>query len=292
MAVSVQLSTRNAQPATFITHLMDDEQFRQLLYFFGLSWSGYRKVRKGVKKRVSRHMQSLGCRQMSIYLHLLHENPRHRRDCEQLMTVSISRFFRDRQLWTFLESNFLPEIAAGPAKRIAVWSAGCASGEEVYSFKIIWESIKAHRHRLPALEVLATDRNPEYIQRARAGIFNASSLRDVPDQYLETFFNSLKSGKRYRIIPALHTDIIWKTHDFFSDSPQRLFEIIFLRNNLLTYYRNHLARPALQKIISCLAPAGLLIIGARERLQFEATELVPVAPFAWIFQKHWADGGG
>jgi chemotaxis methyl-accepting protein methylase len=270
---------------------MDDEQFRQLLDFFGLSWSGYRKVRKGVKKRVNRHMQWLGCRRMSNYLHLLHENPKCRQDCEQLMTVSISRFFRDRQLWTFLESNFLPEIAAGPAKRIAVWSAGCASGEEVYSFKIIWETAKARRQRLPALEVLATDRNPEYIQRARAGIFNASSLRDVPDQYLGAFFDSLKSGKRYRIKPALQTDIIWKTHDFFSDSPRRLFEIIFLRNNLLTYYRDQLTRPALQKILSRLAPAGLLIIGTRERLPFETTELVPVAPFAWIFQKRKTDGG-
>jgi chemotaxis methyl-accepting protein methylase len=264
---------------------MDDEQFRQLLDFFGLSWSGYRKVRKGVKKRVNRHMQSLGCRQMSNYLHLLQENPGCRRDCEQLMTVSISRFFRDRQLWAYLESNFLPEIAAGSTESIAVWSAGCASGEEVYSFKIIWESTKARRHCLPALDVLATDRNPEYIQRARAGIFNASSLRDVPDQYLEAFFDSLKSGKRYRIKPALQADINWKTHDFLSDAPRGIFEIIFLRNNQLTYYRDHLTKPALQKILRCLAPAGLLIIGSRERLPFEAAELLSVAPFAWIFQK-------
>jgi len=285
VAGSVQQSTRNSQPATFISNPMDDEQFRQLLDFFELSWSGYRKVRKGVKKRVNRHMQSLGCRRMSNYLHLLHGNPKCRRDCEQLMTVSISRFFRDRRLWAFLESNFLPEIAAGPTERMAVWSAGCACGEEVYSFKIIWETAKERRNRLPALEVLATDRNPEYIQRARAGIFNASSLRDVPDPYLAAFFDSLKSGKRYRIKPALQTDIIWKTHDFFIDSPRRFFEIIFLRNNLLTYYRYHLTRPALQKILSRLAPAGLLIIGTRERLPVETTELVPVAPFAWIFQK-------
>lgn len=291
MAGSVQPSTCNAQLATFISNPMDDKQFRQLLDFFELSWSGYRKVRRGVKKRVNRHMQSLGCRRMSDYLHLLHENPKCRLESEQLMTVSISRFFRDHQLWRFLESNFLPEIAAGPIERLAVWSAGCASGEEVYSFKIIWENAKARRHRLPALNVLATDRNPENIQRARAGIFNASSLRDVPDQYLKAFFDVLKCGKRYRIKTALQTDIIWKTHDFFSDSPRRLFEIIFLRNNLLTYYRNHLTRPALQKILSRLVPAGLLIIGTRERLPFEATELVPVAPFAWIFQKRPADIG-
>jgi chemotaxis protein methyltransferase CheR len=108
---------------------------------------------------------------------------------------------------------------------------------------------------------------------------------------LGTFFDALKSSRRYRIKPVLQTDIIWQTHDFLSDSPRRLFEIIFLRNNLLTYYRDHLTKPALQKILSCLAPAGLLIIGARERLPFAAADLVPVAPFAWIFQKRQADSG-
>jgi len=38
---------------------MNDEQFRQLLDYFQYSWAGYRKVRKGVKKRISRHMQGL-----------------------------------------------------------------------------------------------------------------------------------------------------------------------------------------------------------------------------------------
>lgn len=270
---------------------MDDEQFRQLLNFFGLSWSGYRKVRKGVKKRIHRHMLSLDCRRMSSYLHLLHENPECRRDCEQLMTVSISRFFRDHQLWVFLENNFLPQVADRSSEGFAVWSAGCAAGEEVYSFKIIWENTKARRHCLPALDVLATDRNPETIQRARAGIFNASSLRDVPEPYLAAFFDPLKSGKRYQIKPALQADISWKTHDFLSDPPRRLFDIIFLRNNLLTYYRDHWTQPALQKILRCLAPAALLIIGSRERLAFEATDLLAVAPFAYIFQKRAAFGG-
>jgi chemotaxis protein methyltransferase CheR len=41
---------------------MDDAQFKQLLALFNRSWKGYRKIRKGVKKRIGRHMQSLGCR--------------------------------------------------------------------------------------------------------------------------------------------------------------------------------------------------------------------------------------
>ena len=47
---------------------MDDQQFRQPLNCFGLSWYGYRKVRKGVKKCIRRHMQRLGCRTVREYL--------------------------------------------------------------------------------------------------------------------------------------------------------------------------------------------------------------------------------
>ena len=73
---------------------MDDRAFGRLLEFLGLSWPGYRRVRKGVKKRVGRHMQA--------YLEKLMQNKEVRRQCERLMCVSISRFFRDRRLWEAL----------------------------------------------------------------------------------------------------------------------------------------------------------------------------------------------
>ena len=50
---------------------MDDDQFRILLEYLQYSWTGYRKVRKGVKKRIQRHMQQLGCRNVMDYLKIL-----------------------------------------------------------------------------------------------------------------------------------------------------------------------------------------------------------------------------
>ena len=117
---------------------MDDDQFRQLLDSFDFSWSGYRKVRKGVKKRVSRHMQDLKCQNMDTYLDLLNQKTELRQECERRMTVSISRFFRDRQLWHNLADDLLPHLIEREKNTLRVWSAGCARGEEVYSFKIVW----------------------------------------------------------------------------------------------------------------------------------------------------------
>ncbi len=116
---------------------MDDDQFRKLLEYLDYSWRGYRKVRKGVKKRIRRHMQQLYCRDISAYLKVLERQPVRRQECELLMTVSISRFFRDRRLWEMLENRWLPDIIAKNLKALKVWSAGCGCGQEPYSFKIV-----------------------------------------------------------------------------------------------------------------------------------------------------------
>jgi chemotaxis methyl-accepting protein methylase len=100
---------------------MEDQQFRQLLNYLGLSWRGYRRVRKGAKKRISRHMSDLGCQNMAAYLIELATNENARHICERLMTVSISRFFRDRKLWEILQSDIVPQLIERPQEKINVW---------------------------------------------------------------------------------------------------------------------------------------------------------------------------
>ncbi|MBW1837857.1 MAG: chemotaxis protein CheR, partial [Deltaproteobacteria bacterium] len=70
---------------------------------------------------------------MEAYLSELRMNKEARQECEQRMTVSISRFFRDRQFWQTLATEILPDRIQNEKKTFKVWSAGCASGEEVYS---------------------------------------------------------------------------------------------------------------------------------------------------------------
>ena len=74
---------------------MDDATFHQILAHFNLSRKGYRKVRKGVKKRLSRHMQQVGCADVDTYLDYLKAHPAAEKQCRVHLTVSISRFFRE-----------------------------------------------------------------------------------------------------------------------------------------------------------------------------------------------------
>ncbi|MBU0986521.1 MAG: hypothetical protein KKH68_04630 [Proteobacteria bacterium] len=264
---------------------MNDQQFRQLLNHLGFSWSGYRKVRKGVKKRIQRHMNRLGCRDMAAYLIELDRNNETRKECELLMTVSISRFFRDREFWRDVEDKLLFDLIGRYPEKIKVWSAGCACGDEVYSFKIVWECLKKRIVMLPELEVLATDVNPTYLERARAGIYSASSLKAVQKEFLSIYFDRKKDGKHYAVKALLAQDVVWKSHHLLCQAPGSGFHIIFMRNNVLTYYENQLKHKAFKNVLQSLAPSGLLVIGSHEALPFATTDLVRVAPHAFVFRK-------
>ncbi len=254
---------------------MDDRQFRQLLDFHQCSWRGYQKVRKGVKKRIRRHMQVLGCGTMDAYLDALTVFPEHGRFCERLMAVSISRFMRDISLWQQLQHTFLPELANLFPKTLHLWSAGCACGEEVYSFKMIWHRFMQQHENPPELKMLATDINPENLERAVAGEYPFNSLKEVPEPMRREYFTPLKGGRRYRVRALLKEGIDWEQRHLLKALPEKKFHIIFLRNNVLTYYRGDLKEKATMAIAGLLSRRGLLIIGDRETLEYEKSGLTP-----------------
>jgi chemotaxis protein methyltransferase CheR len=265
---------------------MNDDQFRQLLDRFGLSWHGYRKVRKGVKKRLGRHMQTLGCRSMEEYLRLLARNPDIARTTELLLTVSISHFFRDRLLWDTLGKEIIPRLIGSCGDSMRVWSAGCALGQEVYSFKILWHLLESEGIRLPELDLRATDVNPDYLDKARRGIYPANAVRAIPAGILSRYFTVTPDGLRFTVTDTVRHTIVWEIFDLTRDiPPHRVFHIILLRNNLLTYYNRKIRTRSFHAIMEGLAEGGYLIIGSHETLPFTPPDLVGYGNIPYIFQK-------
>jgi chemotaxis methyl-accepting protein methylase len=266
---------------------MHDDQFRQLLDAFDFTWSGYRKVRKGVKKRISRHMQETNCPSMHAYLALIAQNETVRRQCELRLTVSISRFFRDRQLWVGLEQDILPGIIKTQPAKLRVWSAGCARGEEVYSLRIIWDRLRPTYPQLPVIEITGTDKHPDYIERARAGVYTKSSLKEVPTEMRERYFDIRKSGNRFDIKAFVKADIEWKVQDILAAPPGIGFDIIFLRNSLFTYYKEPLRTEGLGRVVNALASDGWLMVGSHEKLPAGASNFRRHESIPWAYQ--WKD---
>ncbi len=262
---------------------MDDLKFQQLLEYLDLSFSGYRKVRKGVKKRVNRHMQELGCRNVAEYLSILNNREDLVKDVRLLMTVSISRFFRDQHMWQVIEQEILPLLIHN--KSINIWSAGCACGEEVYSINIIKDRLKHVFPDFPEFRITATDMNPVYIQKAHIGVYPASSLREVPETWQNQYFNKKGRKKQFAVQEHLKENILWDVRSLESSPPISHFNIIFLRNNLLTYYTPHVQKNIFNTILDSLAPLGWLIIGSRETLPDECPDLKNLRSCAFIYRK-------
>ena len=256
-----------------------------LLDHFGRPWTGYRKVRKGVKKRISRHMQEIGARDMGAYLARVDADPAIRKECLRRMTISISRFFRDRQLWNVLRNIVLPDLIARGMKTLRVWSAGCAGGEEPYSFCITWEEIRNRFGPVPTLDLLATDINPENLERAQKGIYTRGSLKEVEASILKAWFDEKKPGKSYRIKPALKENITWKIHNLLDDPPDRRFHFIFLRNNLLTYYEWKIRTEAFRRITDRLVDSGYLVIGSHEKVPPETDAFTRLTASPHLYRK-------
>jgi len=267
---------------------MDDESFRQILQFFNFSWHGYRKVRKGVKKRIARHMQERGCRNTSDYLLLLEADGDASKKARELLTVSVSRFFRDLRLWEVMSDFTIPklvqEIDLEGRLPVRVWSAGCSCGEEVYTLKILWHQMEKRLSRMPPVEIWATDSNPEVLERARIGIYRLSSLRNLSPSTLKCYFTPLSNG--FAIREELKGGIHWTLHDFVSESPPRMtFDIIFLRNNLLTYYEPPVKVRVFFEIMKALSADGFLVVGNNEELPTEAVPLKRCSEYRCIFKK-------
>jgi len=178
----------------------------------------------------------------------------------------------------------LPELIKTHENKIIAWSAGCASGEEAYSFMILWNELKAARTSLPKLEMLATDMSPAYLERARAGRYPASSLKEIPEDLLDVYFNAVESNE-YVVIDLLRERILWEKRDLTAHQPEQPFQLIFLRNNLLTYYKDPIKTPVFSHVTDSLSKGGFAVIGSHERRPFESGDLSPIEALPYVFKK-------
>jgi chemotaxis protein methyltransferase CheR len=217
----------------------------------GMRWSGFRKVRGQVCKRVGRRIRALGLAGFPAYREHLEAHVDEWGVLDPLCRVSISRFYRDRGVFDWLANHASPKTA---------WSAGCASGEEAYTLALLF----------PDCEILATDADPDLLLRARAGRYAPSSLKDLPTELRARAFDGDVIGA------APRKRITWHCEDVRAALPDRVFDLILCRYLVFTYFDETLQRRILDGLVERLAPGGLLVVGTHEALP--PSKLAPVAP--------------
>jgi chemotaxis protein methyltransferase CheR len=251
-----------------------------------LHWTGFRKVQRQVCRRLKRRMQELRLDDFTAYRARLEADPAEWQNFDECCHITISRFFRDKAVFEVLRNRVLPEIAAR-AKREGraahIWSAGCASGEEPYTLKILWDLEVANSYPGVPLSIIATDIDQAMLARAGKACFDASSLHELPPHFIERAFD--RAGSRLCLKPQHREGIEFLHQDLRSEAPKQRFDLILCRYVAFTYFAPPLQQQVSVRLVGRLFPRGYLAIGGREQLPGNGSMLMPLAGAPQIFEK-------
>ena len=173
-------------------------------------------------------------------------------------------FFRDRAPFDLLARHALPKLAAkrDPGRRIRIWSAGCSTGQEVYSIAMLFaENPDAWRGW--TIDVLGSDVSAGVVDRARSGTYTQFEVqRGLGINQMIRWFEECDDG--WRAVEPLRKVVRFQVHNLMEAPPHPGdFDIVLCRNVLL-YLTPEKRRIAFDRLASAMAPDGWLMLGAGE----------------------------
>lgn len=253
----------------------------------GLAASGFRRVRRQVCKRLGRRLAALGLPDAAAYRRYLAAHPDEWRQLDAYCRITISRFYRDREVFEALANVVLPALADAAAasgrQSVRAWSAGCASGEEPYGLAIVWHEAMAPRFPAVELEIVATDVDPSLLARATRASYRASSLRELPEAWRRDAFE--RRGVQHILRPKFRQRVRFICQDLREQTPEGPFDLVLCRNLAFTYFDDFGRRQVLARLLAALRPGGALVIGAREALPGDDWPVEPWPPLCGVFRR-------
>lgn len=173
-------------------------------------------------------------------------------------------FFRDRAPFDVLQHYALPELAQrrSKSKRIRIWSAGCSTGQEVYSLSMLFAEA-VDKWRGWTIDILGTDVSTACIDRSRAGAYSQFEVqRGLGINQMIKWFEECADG--WRAIEPLRKPLRFQVHNLLEPAPHPGdFDIVLCRNVLL-YLSPEKKGISFERIASAMAEDGWLMLGAGE----------------------------
>ncbi|QDX25779.1 protein-glutamate O-methyltransferase CheR [Sphingomonas suaedae] len=202
------------------------------------------------------------------------------RDAEELrllvtaLTTNHTHFFRESHHFDHLRDVLLPQLKRDPARSpVRMWSAGCSSGEEVYTLAMTLlgtERSEAEWLRGRDLRLLATDISEPVVRAAAEGFYAEATADGVPEPYRRAWM--VREGAGYRMADTARALVTAKVLNLFGEWPMKQrYDVIFCRNVMI--YFDDTAKSELEaRLVEMLKPGGFLYIGHSERLIGTAAE--------------------
>lgn len=176
------------------------------------------------------------------------------------LTVKVSRFFRNPEVFAALRGRVLPALRAERgAAPLRAWSAGCARGQEPYSLAMLLDADGCEG------SVLATDVDPGALAAARAATYPSAEVVDVPFALATRALDPLDDG-RVAVAPRVAARVRFAGHDLTSPRPPDAggrFDLVCCRNVLIYFVREAQAA-ILARLLAHVAPGGFLCLGEAE----------------------------
>ena len=186
------------------------------------------------------------------------------------ITIGETCFFRNRPQLEALRRIVIPnilEVKLGfPQRRLRIWSAGCSTGEEPYTLRMLQLEEAERQLRNWTVEILATDLNERSLAHAKAAVYGDYSTRNLTPLYRQKYF--LPCGNQLRVSPTVRANVSFSRLNLSDDPRMTLMkniDVIFCCN-VLIYFDLASKRRVIQHFFNNLLPHGYLFLGQAESL--------------------------
>lgn len=237
------------------------EIFSQLRLRTGHDFSNYKRAT--LFRRLERRISVRNVDGLSGYAAYLAQTPEEANFLMKDLLISVTNFFRDKKAFEAFEKDVLPNIIKNKTQdqAVRIWVAGCATGEEAYSFAILCAELIQSKVDAPKIQIFATDIDEGALAKGREGIYTISEAADVSQERLGLFFR--KNGDHYHIRREIRDMIVFANHSFLKDPPFSRVDIVSCRNVMI--YLNHAAQErALETFHFALKKGGYFFMGSSE----------------------------
>lgn len=250
-------------------HRIEDLEIRLLLEAiyqkYHYDFRGYSMA--SIKRRLAHAKDKLGCETISLLQDKVLHDPAIMPELLEMLTVQVSELFRDPGYFKAIREKVLPHLHTYPS--LKVWIAGCSSGEEVYSFAILFREEGLEEKTI----FYATDINPNALKKAQAGVYGLERIQLFTENHrksggkssLSEYYTAAYGGAKFD--KTLSDRVVFSDHSLVTDQVFAEVHLISCRN-VLIYFDKELQNRALGLFKDALVRKGFLGLGSRESLRF------------------------
>lgn len=231
----------------------------------GLDLTQYRTAY--LERRITSRMRAVQVTTYGRYTRYLVEHPEEYTQLMDTLTINVTDFFRDRDVYQKFERRVIPRLLEDKMARrqrmIRVWSAGCSTGEEPYSILMALLTALGKRSDDFLISVLGTDIDENALAVAKRAEYPNESLKHIPLGYQNRFID--QGPETFTFKPEITRYARFRPLNLFEDRPIHVVDVIFCRNVFIYFTRDQQAR-VMERFWSALHTSGYLVLGRSEKL--------------------------